>query len=719
MRLERLIMRNWCKVQYREVDFHPGMNALLGPNGSGKSNTMNAIVFALTGDYSRNAGTKEENIHQLNPKGPADVRLIFTHNQQRFDVTRALIGSTTTLDVADLNGTVVEKVRGEKKVTARLTELLHVNAEILTGYVFVGQGKMFEPFDTTITPAARLVAFMQLFGLDRLEQLWEAIGEALSALPVIVAPDPQPYMDELAAVRVQMQTASQVLAGLVDIKDWQLDTDPDNELVNRARTALALGPTLTQNESTHRSATAAWWQTRRALWQARDQQRLFQLGLNELNGGPYARSQEILRAASEQQMIEQEILQARRALDEANLALNSVTASAPLPPATDDDQTVDVLNTRISTIQQELAVDRDQLIRMGDGTVCPTCGQPIQESIVALREQTQRRIATNDSSLQVLVGLRNTRQQYEQQVTRHQQELTRSRDRMEIAQQRHDQALRRQITTSVSAQEVLAARKTQEDYASVTRALDMCAGSIGPLTANFTNQRTLVRTARKAIRDLRRQIAEAPTKDAADQAYLRLQQKMNRSREYSSARTNYEAHVTRHAQAELALSRVEELRTSAAQGQALRTRLQILRDILHRENLPKALLQQRLASCGENTNSALELFLAPFRLEPREDRLSYRATFADGCVQPIERLSGGEKVITAFAFRIAVNARFASELGLLCLDEPTVYLDSDNVRCLEPALIRLRQHAQATGLQCVIITHEDVGHLFDHVITCP
>ena len=81
-------------------------------------------------------------------------------------------------------------------------------------------------------------------------------------------------------------------------------------------------------------------------------------------------------------------------------------------------------------------------------------------------------------------------------------------------------------------------------------------------------------------------------------------------------------------------------------------------------------------------------------------------------------MSGGEKVILALAFRIAVNSLFASDLGLLCLDEPTAGLDDDNMQCLEKALARLKDLSSERGLQCIIVTHESerLARLFDNVI---
>ena len=49
---------------------------------------------------------------------------------------------------------------------------------------------------------------------------------------------------------------------------------------------------------------------------------------------------------------------------------------------------------------------------------------------------------------------------------------------------------------------------------------------------------------------------------------------------------------------------------------------------------------------------------------------------------------------------------FASQLGTLVLDEPTVYLDSRNVEMFSDVVTKIQQVAEKLGLQIFISTHE-------------
>ena len=142
-----------------------------------------------------------------------------------------------------------------------------------------------------------------------------------------------------------------------------------------------------------------------------------------------------------------------------------------------------------------------------------------------------------------------------------------------------------------------------------------------------------------------------------------------------------------------------------------------VRSVLHRNALPTSAAKRGLQIVESHVNALLQSFEAGFQVTV-DDRLTFVATLKNGYVQPAYRLSGGQRVLLSLAFRVAIGEIFASDLRLLCLDEPTVWLDDRSMRCLETAFRYLRQVAVATGLQVIMITHErSLDHLFDKVIS--
>ena len=73
---------------------------------------------------------------------------------------------------------------------------------------------------------------------------------------------------------------------------------------------------------------------------------------------------------------------------------------------------------------------------------------------------------------------------------------------------------------------------------------------------------------------------------------------------------------------------------------------------------------------------------------------------------PAERLSGGQKVELSLAFRFAIYDLFSGNLGLLVLDEPTVFLDTDRIDSVCRLMTMVRSYSQSAGLQVIVVTHE-------------
>jgi DNA repair exonuclease SbcCD ATPase subunit len=141
-----------------------------------------------------------------------------------------------------------------------------------------------------------------------------------------------------------------------------------------------------------------------------------------------------------------------------------------------------------------------------------------------------------------------------------------------------------------------------------------------------------------------------------------------------------------------------------------------LRQIFHRNELPRVVSYTNLEDMQEKINETLELFDAPFRVYPTEG-LGFEAHFGDGRRIVDRRLSVGERIVLAIAIRITINSTFANELGVLIMDEPTAGLDEHNLGCLPQALEQLRVLSESQGMQVLFVTHEPrISHLFDTTI---
>lgn len=145
----------------------------------------------------------------------------------------------------------------------------------------------------------------------------------------------------------------------------------------------------------------------------------------------------------------------------------------------------------------------------------------------------------------------------------------------------------------------------------------------------------------------------------------------------------------------------------------LRRKINVLsqvRQALHYSAIPRTLSQKIVRKLTAEVNNYLELFSAPFTVEPAKEGIGFLCRFNDGRVMPDDLpdasfLSGGQKVQLAVAFRFATYEMFASKLGLLVLDEPTAYLDEQTINKFGGVLKKIMDVAKTMNVQVLCATH--------------
>lgn len=142
-----------------------------------------------------------------------------------------------------------------------------------------------------------------------------------------------------------------------------------------------------------------------------------------------------------------------------------------------------------------------------------------------------------------------------------------------------------------------------------------------------------------------------------------------------------------------------------------------VRDIVHVNGLPTLMMREYASILNRRISHYLSVWEAPFNME-LDDTLSFIAQFHNGLTHSASRLSGGQQIVASTSFRLAMVETFAREIGLLVLDEPSNYLDADNIYHLQQLLLRMKETTCATGRQILLVTHEaSLGGFFDNTIT--
>jgi len=693
----------------------PGVTAFLGPNGSGKSNAVKAIPFALVG--SLEDGTKAENVSQLadNPTQSL-VEVEFLHGDFRAVVKRYLKGGQTSITLFNAAGVEIESVKGDTKTTERVLALLGTTQQVLSDYVFVGQEELFAPFSAKTRPADRAVAFQKLFGLSRAEECWAVIGTKLATTPEITPPDVASIEAEKAALVEALTVEAGKVSRLEHLRNWS-EPDEDSAVLDCRRKANEAAAKRPEAESRKLQGAARIVELSNKLEGYRSQYELLSKAITAAES-----REEESKGRLSQRVSAQSYAARRTPLAEALTRAEAELERLGKPPVLEVTWTGPAEVTDVRAEIEKTAIklaEADGLLKtFEDGaTVCPTCKRKSDDGLAA----SVRQAKVDKPRLEAQLA---SYRKYAAAVEAHQLKATSYADSELRARASLNAAKKALADFDMATPPVFDVPEADWQAASALLAsiqtwrsgrdnVQALSNVLQPeLAAAHTTQAQLV----AAEEELLRQIQANPSEAAYATALQSLEAKRKAKTELAVAEAAVVRLTADIAAVNLRLAGAMAIVVSAQKTRKIREKLNSIRTVLHRDNLPSLAAKRYLDALAYDTNDILSMFNAEFRLQS-EDGLSYRANFFDGRNQPLVRLSGGQRVITALAFRIAINARFAKDLGMLCLDEPTAYLDSDNIGCLDLALGKLHQLSQSRSLQCILITHEAVGHLVDHVET--
>lgn len=710
MRLEELELVNFCQHRNETFRFREGLNAIIGPNGSGKSNILKAAYAAPTGDFSRNEGKNTDNICDLAPEGsPSHVRLRFSHNGHTAVAKRSLspVGRSFQVDGGPL-------VTGDREMTKAVYDLLGVSPEILAEYVFVDQWQVFSVF--ALSPAKRAAAFQRLFRIEKIQALWEELGKSIARVKV---PAVQTDKDELARrldayraeldditgrlqampppqdVRADLNAAQQILVG------WNRREQIEKRVVGRRqmmeRTATELGEVEAQVLSTEVDLEV--------LRNARDTGAATAQGAVEV----MARWREYHRQHHQ-----------RAELEKLDAALRLEWTQKGTPPIAPDGYWPEWEKALAERLRDLYAtrLRNETYVRKFDAACgvaeCPECGQPTA-ALAGKVEEARAEVLRLNPQIAELEARTAAYKAHEKAVLAYSAWKT-SYD-LRFRQLETQRLSLGQVSVPPVDEETT--RKVLNEHQEVVDAVAAMEKEHAELMVKVTRLRERHEAERREYQRDSDELALLPNSPmGVEKARLAVEelQQLERTRAELEGRSEGLGKTVADLEGEIA--RLHRLQVEAAVAVGWRDHQEQMREVLHYTALPRLVSHHHLDRLSADVNSYLRLFDSPFRVEV-DDSLGFTSIFHQGGKRrPAGRLSGGQKVVLALAFRLSVNNAFASDLGLLCLDEPTVGLDEHNLGSLETALGRLRELAKSTGLQVVMVTHErSLAPLFDNVIS--
>lgn len=685
------------------------MTGILGPNGSGKSNIFAAIIGALTNEWI-NAGSKDANV-SYGSHGKSSVKLDFNHNGNKYQVERVLSQGNSLIKA---NQQLLTRVTGETEITKTILDVLGISKQMLLDYVLVRQGSISGILSQT--PAVRAKSFQRLFGTARCEEIYNACLPVIQKLSI-----EQDYSQEASLIKEKSSLEKEIESLKFQILDFT-QILPSREKIDTLHNKLAqiekreseivkaitlndsiklLKKTLNNLSSEEKKISEEIEKLQDILNSSEKSAQSAQINLSRIKEFDIAWKKR-LSLESDKNKIQEEIYRLKR--DEPH---------APSEKKPDQSFLIE--------LRSEYATHKKLVDAINPTTgagICPVCRTPGTQLKERAKESFER-MQEIESQGKAITKLISSWEDFEQNSNEFLSQIT------NLSSQLHslDSAL---STISIPEKpEEGEWDKEVETFRDNKHALEFYQDKLSNTKQAISENSGRLSSTSESLESIERFIEETnPLKDISKQEIKDIIVNAEDIRVKISGMDGTLKASSAHArQLEKQIASIRSEREKNKKRVSFSKTLTNVRQVFHRDGIPATVSRRYLhaltdeSSSKSSINYLLGVFNSPFRVEVREEDLSFIANFDDGKSQPAERLSGGEKVILSLAIRIAINALFASHLSMLFLDEPTEYLDEANLECLHTAIQNLGELAEASGMQVIIITHEQtLSPLFDHII---
>jgi exonuclease SbcC len=704
MLLLKLEVKNWVHHRQRTCEFTRGLVAILGENGSGKSSLFGAIRWLLTGE-NPNYGVKTDNISQYAKEGePSFARLTFEHNGHTAVVTRHLLPDK---EPATLLIDGKEVARGEKGVTAEIEKLLGVDAKFISRFIIVGQTDIFSFIDDNQADTDKF--FQRLFNTSKADKCQDVIGKVLlkAAPPEILKPSSQLLIEQSE------------LQDKIDALDKQIATLPTLDSFLRAQEGDQA--TIQQWERRELAAVELQGLNQQAQQHTKDIER-YTGNLAEYEKDVAAFKDAISGKAESHREAKialghwanyKNIAAVKEKLQAQRVDIEKQRREFPEPPEPTGPSFVQ-LRSQIDQASRDIQ-DAERFVTMftEEGiAACPTCHTPSTQLAQQVEEQRQ-----HIKSLRATIDTLTIAADEQAEVEHKRRKWEAMDNKLRALESQLDESERNLTVVrppDVTEEELQQAVSDFEDFDGAQKELE-------PVIQHTRDQIAKLNGSLAAINDRRQQLSDLIKECKATQADAHMAKtRLSAMREQCTQRQTLEQQkaqlgfdlqrlVEQHAAVVKQENEAVKLRKWASMADTAREAL---------KNAPRLVAQRNLQRLETAINELLQIFSVNFQVKVAGDGSpTFIAEFYDGRRQVAQRLSIGQKTVLALAFRVAVNAMFAEEIGLLALDEPTASLDQPRIQALAPVLEKLRDLSTAKGLQCLLVTHaSSLSHLFESTI---
>lgn len=689
MRITRLEIENFCQHASRDDQLCKGLVGIVGPNGSGKSNYIKSILFAITGSSS-NAGKKEDDLTWGQSMGY--VKASFEAGGKEGSVKRWIKSSKVAMVYAG------DEYRSASAVEERMLAVSGLNFNTLRDMIFVPQGRMESLLFQT--PASRAAAFQLLFGTANAESIRTNLQMELVKLEGTVK------AGEKTVEELNRSLAHHVQTG----KDFEKAKDSLERRLISAEERARLRKLVEQYVAYPRKKREADQYQQQAndyrarhvhlleeLRAAKAQKAEIEQVLKE-SDGEYKEAKRKL----EQALVIEERIKALKALLEERARLEKMFEEVPPEGFTGDARILE-LEAGLEQLRPSVAASRKIVTAFKSGAAqCPTCLQDVPAQMVESHRSFLKANEVNLQALEVeLIGLRRKKADLEGVVARFSARKNSAIERI------RDIDLQRVVYKDAET----SALAGKEDAQQIVGLYQDLSKQLVELNAKVSTAASQAEHYGRATTEAEERLARAKEdlgEEVDVQTYTSAKGSLDQdgADQLKIAEYSGQIDLCRRSAAETTarITEIVQAQANADKYKSWKSLCTRTRELFHRDRLPNIVANHYLGSINARMAKYLEMFGVPYSVRVNSE-LEIICSFGTMEV-PAERLSGGQKVELSLAFRFAIYDLFSGNLGLLVLDEPTVFLDTDRIDSVCRLMTMVRSYSQSAGLQVIVVTHE-------------
>lgn len=704
MQLLRLEVKNWCQHKYRVCSFTRGLVAIVGKIGSGKSNLLGAICWLLTGE-NPNAGVKADNVSQLAGEDEVSyASLEFEHAGHVVVVTRHLLPEK---EQATLLVDGEEAARGDKAVTAYIEKLLGIDSKFISRFVIVAQNEIFAFIEEGATEVDKF--FQKLFGTAVAEKCQDVIGKHLNKLviPEVIETSNQ-LCTRLDELNTQLNALDAEIAKLPSLESFLAIQQEQQKTIQAWEKRSKLVADLDSVEKNLEIQTTQLAEVEQEVAQYDDDLAALRSALGgdqnahanaKVALGHWANYKHLAAAKEKSQNRINEIATLRAAL--------------VVPPAPAADEIDIAVKAEMATVAELARLEKFVNTFSAAGVAeCPTCHTPatdLKAAVVKAKRSVEELTAQRKRQNEAVQAAYAAKQAYDSWAKQDAQ--------LAAEEKQLQESMTLFSTVQMPALSEEESAKIVADYENFQKA----EAGILTLSQQAKEKKAALTGSSAATKEQRENLLSQISDIKVTQAEAHMATTvLNTLSQQCVTRQNLEK---QHTEIKFACDSVNQQYLAAKENEQKAEKLREWVNVANSAKdalkaAPRIVASRNLKRLESAINELLQVFGVDFLVRAAsDDSPTFVAEFFDGRKQPAKRLSYGQKTVLALAFRVAVNALFAEEIGLLALDEPTAYLDQQRIKALAPVLEKLRELSTARGLQCLLVTHEtSLSHLFESAV---